>query len=347
VRPFFYSFPPSTPPSPYSMQIVEKKIKLPDVDPAELLGVLEGNLQLIENKFDTAITVRGDTIVLRGEPAEVKKIEMIFNEMIYTLQRNGKLVFTDVSMIVDLVDGGRAGAQNQVPTEDLDSVILWAKKEVIRARTPKQMEYYKKVQTNDLVFCLGPAGTGKTYLAVAMALGALRANEISRIILSRPAVEAGESLGFLPGDLSEKVDPYLRPLLDALGEMVSPDKLKNMIEKRVIEIIPLAYMRGRTLNNSFIILDEAQNSTKIQMKMFLTRMGKNSKVVVTGDTSQVDLPRKTESGLSSVHLLFDGIKGIEFVQFDKSDVMRHRLVMEIINAYELDDVRRRGENPPS
>jgi phosphate starvation-inducible protein PhoH and related proteins len=224
--------------------------------------------------------------------------------------------------------------------DDLDSVILWGKKEVIRARTPKQMEYYKKVQANDLVFCIGPAGTGKTFMAVAMALSALRANEVSRIVLSRPAVEAGESLGFLPGDIAEKVDPYLRPLLDALSDMVSPEKLKSMIERRVVEIVPLAYMRGRTLNNSFIILDEAQNSSKIQMKMFLTRLGQKSKAIVTGDITQVDLDRKSDSGLDNVLDLFKNIQGIEFVEFDKTDVVRHRLVMEIVAAYERDAKRK-------
>lgn len=323
------------------MHIIERKLKVQDVNPLDLFGSQEIHLQLIENKFDTAITVRGDQIVLRGEPNEVRKIESIFTEMMYTLQRNGKLAAADVSMIIDLVDGGRAGQQPALSTDDLDSVILWGKKEVIRARTPKQMEYYRKVQANDVVFCIGPAGTGKTFLAVAMALSALRANEVSRIILSRPAVEAGESLGFLPGDISEKIDPYLRPLLDALGDMVSPDKLKSMLERRIVEIVPLAYMRGRTLNNSFIILDEAQNSTKVQMKMFLTRMGQNSKCIVTGDVTQVDLPAKTESGLLDVHRLFQDIKGIEFLEFDKVDVVRHRLVAEIISAYERDDERRR------
>ncbi|HRK06079.1 MAG TPA: PhoH family protein [Chlorobiota bacterium] len=334
------------------MNIVEKKIRIADVDPVELFGSHEIYLQLIENKFDTAITVRGDTIVLRGETAEVRKIESIFQELMYTLQRTGKLSQTDVSTIIDLVDGGRAGAaQPQLSPEDLQSVILWGKKEVIRAKSPTQMEYYRKVQRNDLVFCIGPAGTGKTYLAVAMAVSALRANEVQRIILSRPAVEAGESLGFLPGDLSEKVDPYLRPLLDALGDMVNPDKLKGMMERRIIEIAPLAYMRGRTLNNSFIILDEAQNATRMQMKMFLTRMGRNSKVIVTGDVTQIDLARKADSGLTDIRRMFSNIEGIDFVEFTKADVVRHRLVAEIISAYERDDERRseregRGERGP-
>jgi phosphate starvation-inducible PhoH-like protein len=324
------------------MHIVEKKVKLSDIDIVELLGANEANLQLIENKFDTAITVRGDTVVLRGEPIEVKKIEQIFQELMHTLKRTGRLQVADVSMIVDLVAGGRAGAvvPSSLSQEELDSVILWGKKEMVRARTPRQLEYYRKVRSNDLVFCIGPAGTGKTFLAVAMALAALRANEVSRIILSRPAVEAGESLGFLPGDISEKVDPYLRPLLDALSEMVSPDKLKSMLEKRIVEIVPLAYMRGRTLNNSFIILDEAQNATKTQMKMFLTRLGRNSKAIVTGDTTQVDLPRRHESGLLDVSRLFSGIQGIDFCAFEKSDVVRHRLVAEIVAAYEREAQQR-------
>ncbi|MBU3698973.1 MAG: PhoH family protein [Candidatus Kapabacteria bacterium] len=317
------------------MHIVEKKVKLSDVNPVELLGPNEQHLQLIENKFDTSITVRGDVVTLRGEPVEVRKIEQIFTELMHTLKRTGRLQLADVSMITDLVESDRAAAvPSSMSKEELDSVILWGKREMIRARTPRQMEYYTKVRSNDLVFCIGPAGTGKTFLAVAMALAALRANEVSRIILSRPAVEAGESLGFLPGDISEKVDPYLRPLLDALSDMVSPDKLKGMLEKRIVEIVPLAYMRGRTLNNSFIILDEAQNATRTQMKMFLTRLGRNSKAIVTGDVTQTDLPKKHESGLPDAERLFSGIRGIDFVHFDKADVVRHRLVAEIVSAYE-------------
>ena len=323
------------------MHIIEKKVKLADIDLYELLGPYETHLQLIENKFDSSITVRGDQVILRGETTEVRKIEQIFLELIHTIKRTGRLQLSDVAMIVDLVDGGRgAGAPpSSMSSEELDSVILWGKREMIRARTPRQLEYYKKVRENDLVFCIGPAGTGKTYLAVAMAVAALRANEVTRIILSRPAVEAGESLGFLPGDISEKVDPYLRPLLDALSDMVTPDKLKSMLEKRIVEIVPLAYMRGRTLNTSFIILDEAQNATKTQMKMFLTRLGRNSKAIVTGDSTQVDLPKKYDSGLLDVFRLFQGIRGIEFVEFEKSDVVRHRLVAEIVEAYERDAQR--------
>ena len=326
------------------MQTVEKKLRITDVEPVELFGPNENHLQLIENAFDTTLTVRGDTVILRGEPHEIKKIEQIIQELTRTLQRVGRLTMTDVSVIIDLVSGNRNSHTPPVASEELDSLIYWGKKEVIRARTQNQLEYYRRVQKNDLVFCIGPAGTGKTFLAVAMALSALRANEVSRIILSRPAVEAGESLGFLPGDLSEKIDPYLRPLLDALADMVSPDKLKGMLERRIVEIIPLAYMRGRTLNNSFIILDEAQNATRSQMKMFLTRLGQNSKAIVTGDVTQIDLVKKTDSGLSDVFQLFSGINGIDFVEFGREDVVRHRLVAEIINAYEQRDSRHQGVN---
>jgi phosphate starvation-inducible PhoH-like protein len=327
------------------MQTVEKKLRITDVEPVELFGPQEGHLQLIENAFDTSLTVRGDTVILRGEPIEVKKIEQILNELTRTLTRTGKLSMTDVSMIIDLVSGNRGTHTPGENGDELDSVIFWGKREVIRARTPKQMEYYRKVQKNDLVFCIGPAGTGKTFLAVAMALSALRANEVSRIILSRPAVEAGESLGFLPGDISEKVDPYLRPLLDALADMVSPDKLKSMLERRIVEIIPLAYMRGRTFNHSFIILDEAQNATKTQMKMFLTRLGQQSKAIVTGDVTQVDLVKKSDSGLNDVLQLFSGIDSIEFVEFGKVDVVRHRLVAAIISAYERQEEREKRKEP--
>ena len=326
------------------MHTAEKKIRISGVDHVELFGANEVHLQLIENKFDTTITVRGDTVILRGEPAEIRQIEKMIKELSYTLQRTGKLTLTDVSLVIDLVGGGRHSSDEpSLSSGELDSVILWGKKEVIRARTPRQMEYYKKVQENDLVFCIGPAGTGKTFLAVAMAVSALRANEVSRIILCRPAVEAGESLGFLPGDIAEKVDPYLRPLLDALSEMVSPDKLKGMLERRIVEIVPLAYMRGRTLNHSFIILDEAQNSTRMQMKMFLTRLGTESKAIVTGDVTQVDLQRRSDSGLMDVYRLFSGIKGIDFVEFEKHDVVRHRLVAEIVSAYEREQEREAGE----
>ncbi len=314
------------------METVEKKIKLGNVDQQALLGFNDANLSVLENRFDTAINVRGDTALLQGEPAEVSVIEKILKEMVYMVQRNGSLLPKDVDMIIDLVVGGKA--EQQLQGENLDEVILFAKEHVVKARGEKQKEYYRKVRENDIVFSIGPAGTGKTYLAVAMAVAAYRNREVTKIVLARPAVEAGESLGFLPGDLKEKVDPYLRPLYDALDEMIPAEKLKTMMEKRGIEVVPLAYMRGRTLNNAFVILDEAQNATAMQMKMFLTRLGANSRAIVTGDVTQIDLPKNVESGLIQAERILRGIDGLGFVYFDKADVVRHRLVKEIIKAYE-------------
>ncbi|HVZ39563.1 MAG TPA: PhoH family protein [Candidatus Kapabacteria bacterium] len=314
------------------MEIVEKKIKLGNLDLLAFLGFNDANLSVLESRFDTTITVRGDMVLLRGEPAETAAIEKIINEMIYMVQRNGSLVPKDVETIIDLVGGGRSDTQLQ--GQDLDEVILFAKENVVKARGERQKEYYRTVRENDIVFAVGPAGTGKTYLAVAMAVAAYRNREVTKLVLARPAVEAGESLGFLPGDLKEKIDPYLRPLYDALDDMIPSEKLKSMVEKRGIEVVPLAYMRGRTLNNAYIILDEAQNATQMQMKMFLTRIGANSRAIITGDLTQIDLPKNVESGLVQAERILRGIEGIGFVYFDKADVLRHRLVKEIIKAYE-------------
>lgn len=314
------------------MEIVEKKIKLTGIDLLAFLGFNDANLNVLESRFDATIAVRGDAVVVRGEPAETASIEKVINEMTYMVQRNGSLQPNDVSMIIDLVTGGRA--EQQLQGQDLDEIILVGKENVVKARNDKQKEYYRKVRENDIVFSIGPAGTGKTYLAVAMAVAAFRNREVSKLVLARPAVEAGESLGFLPGDLTAKIDPYLRPLYDALDDMIPSDKLKGMMERRGIEVVPLAYMRGRTLNNAFVILDEAQNSTTMQMKMFLTRLGANSRAIVTGDLTQVDLPRNVESGLVQAEQILRGIDGIGFVYFEKGDVVRHRLVKEILKAYE-------------
>jgi phosphate starvation-inducible protein PhoH and related proteins len=211
---------------------------------------------------------------------------------------------------------------------------VYKRNEFIKPKTATQIEYTKKIKENDIVFAIGPAGTGKTYLAVAFAISALKNKQINKIVLSRPAVEAGESLGFLPGDLSEKIDPYLKPLYDALEDMIPLEKLKLYIEKKVIEIVPLAYMRGRTLSNSFVILDEAQNATNVQMKMFLTRLGPNSKAIITGDITQIDLQGKEHSGLVQIQNILKNIPDIEFVYFNKNDVVRHKLVKNIIDAYE-------------
>jgi phosphate starvation-inducible PhoH-like protein len=321
------------------MDYHEKKIKLEDADLLQLLGEQDKYLHLIENKFQTIITVRGNQIILRGSDDEIKSIEKVFKEFNYMLSRNGSLSANDVSTILELIDIEQNGKQPPKNIHD-ENLIYLGVKEAIRARNKRQMEYFKKVKRTDLVFAIGPAGTGKTFLAVAMALASLRKNEVSKIILSRPAVEAGESLGFLPGDLREKLDPYLRPLTDALYDMLSADKLKSLMEKNVIEIIPLAYMRGRTLNNSFIILDEAQNATNTQMKMFLTRLGTNSKAIVTGDITQIDLQDKGNSGLIDARNILSNIQNIEFVYFDNRDVVRHKLVAEIIKAYERQQAQR-------
>lgn len=315
------------------MEIQEKKLKVEAEDLRDLLGSNDQNLQMIENKFQSTLIIRGENIIIRGNPNEVKIIEKVFNELIYILHRSGTLNINDVSTVLGLVDSNNNTNSNH-KTFDRSNIIYSGIKETIKIRSPKQKEYFDKVQQNDLVFAIGPAGTGKTFLAVAMALASLKKNEVSKIILSRPAVEAGESLGFLPGDLTEKLDPYLKPLTDALFYMLSSDKLKNYMEKGVIEIIPLAYMRGRTLNNSFIILDEAQNATITQMKMFLTRLGANSKAVITGDITQIDLDRKENSGLINANKVLHNIEGIEFVYFSEKDVVRHKLVADIIKAYE-------------
>jgi phosphate starvation-inducible PhoH-like protein len=316
------------------MDIVEKKIKLGAIDQLAFLGYNDANLNALESRFDATVTVRGENAVVRGDAAETVAIEKVIKEMIYMVQRNGSLQPKDVEAIIDLVVGGRSEQQQQLQGQNLEEIILIANENIIKARSARQQEYHKKVRENDIVFAIGPAGTGKTYLAVAMAVAAYRNREVTKLVLARPAVEAGESLGFLPGDLKEKIDPYLRPLYDALDDMISSDKLKGMAEKRAIEVVPLAYMRGRTLNNAYVILDEAQNATAMQMKMFLTRLGANSRAIITGDLTQIDLPKNVESGLVQAESILQGIDGIEFVYFDKVDVVRHRLVKDIIKAYE-------------
>jgi len=319
--------------------LTEKKIKLEGIDALGLLGLNDANLQIVEKRFDSSIVVRGETITIRGEGREVDSIERIFKELIYILGKNGNLTTNDVDTVIDLVSANNEPALPQsvaaaIGRDEADSLILYTKNQIIRAKTPGQRTYVREVQRNDIVFAVGPAGTGKTYLAVAMAVAGLKNNEVTKIVLCRPAVEAGESLGFLPGDLKEKIDPYLRPLYDALDDMIPAEKLRSYIEKRIIEIAPLAYMRGRTLNNAFVILDEAQNASAMQMKMFLTRLGPSSRAIVTGDVTQIDLPSKQSSGLVQIQEVLKGIEGIAFVYFDRNDVVRHRLVKDIIDAYD-------------
>ncbi len=314
--------------------MTERKIELKSVDTVQLLGFNDAHLQLIEERFDATITVRGDQITLRGNQQEVTKLERIFKELLYILAKNGNLSPNDVDTVIDLVSVN--GSTPDVPkdTEDPENAILYTKVGIIKPRTQGQKNYVQQIRKHDIVFSIGPAGTGKTYLAVAMAIAALKNRDVTKIVLARPAVEAGENLGFLPGDLREKVDPYLRPLYDALDDMLSAEKLRSYMEKRIIEIVPLAYMRGRTLHNAFVILDEAQNASAMQMKMFLTRLGTNSRAIITGDITQIDLPVKTTSGLVQIQEVLKEIQGVAFVYLDRNDVVRHRLVKEIIDAYD-------------
>jgi len=303
---------------------------LDNVDLLSFIGINDGNIKPLEERFNTNITVRGDVIYIQGIQEEVDAIEKIVKEMIFVLNTTNKLQPGDVYTIIDLTLQGK----EIINGNDYDNIVLYSKKDVIKAKTPNQIVYAKSVRENDICFAIGPAGTGKTYLAVAFAVAALKKGIVKKIILARPAVEAGESLGFLPGDFREKIDPYLRPLYDALEEMIPSEQLRNYLEKSVVEIVPLAFMRGRTLNNAYVILDEAQNATGMQMKMFLTRLGPNSKSIITGDITQIDLPSYSQSGLVQVKEILKSIDGVGFVYFDKGDVLRHKLVKDIINAYE-------------
>ncbi|MBK7266444.1 MAG: PhoH family protein [Ignavibacteriales bacterium] len=312
------------------MSEFEKKISLEGIDLQKLVGPNDSNIRLLEEFFDSAIIVRGELLTLKGNQQEVEQVEKIIKEMIYAINTSGRLKEQDIKLLIELTRNGKPAKGD----EDFDKIILYTKDDVIKARTPGQLVYLKTAQTNDICFAIGPAGTGKTYMAVALAVAALKKNTVKKIILTRPAVEAGEKLGYLPGDLREKIDPYLRPLYDALEDMLPTERVKAYLEKGVIEIIPLAYMRGRTLNKAFVILDEAQNTTDVQMKMFLTRLGTESRAIITGDITQIDLPTKTVSGLVKAQEILSGIEGVGFSFFDKTDVVRHRLVKEIIDAYE-------------
>lgn len=312
------------------MTAIEKKVNLDNVDMLSLLGTNDANLKIIEDRFNASISVRGDVVTIKGVAEEVESIEKVIKELVYVLNTKGNLKASDIETILNLSIEGKG----IVDSQGYESIILYTKNDAVKAKTPGQFNYLQVAQKNDICFAIGPAGTGKTYLAVALAVSALKRGIVNRIVLARPAVEAGESLGFLPGDLREKIDPYLRPLYDALDDMMPSDKLNGLIEKRNVEIVPLAYMRGRTLNNAFVILDEAQNATDTQMKMFLTRLGANSKAIITGDVTQIDLPNKTVSGLVQAKEILSKINGVGFVYLEKSDVVRHKLVKDIIDAYD-------------
>jgi len=309
---------------------LEKIIKLENVDLLSFLGFNDANIKPVEERFSSNLTIRGDNVIIQGVAEEVEAIEKVVKEMIFVLNTTGRLDANDVYTIIDLTLQGK----EIINDTEFDNIVLYSKKDVIKAKTPNQIGYFKSVRQNDICFAIGPAGTGKTYLAVAFAVAAMKKGIVKKIVLARPAVEAGESLGFLPGDFKEKIDPYLRPLYDALEEMIPSEQLRNYLEKGTIEIVPLAFMRGRTLNNAYVILDEAQNATAMQMKMFLTRLGPNSKSIITGDITQIDLPSYSQSGLVQVKEILKNVDGVGFVYFDKGDVVRHRLVKDIINAYE-------------
>lgn len=312
------------------MTVAEKKITLTNVDMLSFLGANDANLHILEDRFNSTISVRGDIVNIKGVLEEVELVEKVIKEMSYVLNTSGKLNKNDVETILNLTVEGKEILND----DEFDSIVLYTKNDVVKAKTPGQKKYFQTADKNDICFVIGPAGTGKTYLAVALAVSALKRGGVKKIVLARPAVEAGESLGFLPGDFQEKIDPYLRPLYDALDDMIPTEKLKGYLDKRIIEIVPLAYMRGRTLNNAFVILDEAQNATDVQMKMFLTRLGANSKAIITGDITQIDLPAKSRSGLIQAKEILTGITGVGFVYLDREDVVRHKLVKDIIDAYD-------------
>jgi phosphate starvation-inducible PhoH-like protein len=296
-----------------------------------LCGERNANLKLIEEALQAKLNLRGDRITLIGEESEVKLAQRVLEELYGLLSEGYPLYPSDVNHAIQILSGNFKARLRDI---FLDSVYVTSKKRVITPKSLAQKEYIDAIRTYDIVFGIGPAGTGKTYLAMATAVAALNAGEITRVILVRPAVEAGEKLGFLPGDLVEKVNPYVRPLYDALHDMIDFEQTSTLLQRGVIEVAPLAFMRGRTLNDCFVILDEAQNTTREQMKMFLTRLGISSKAVITGDITQIDLPNGTRSGLIETVEILTDVEGLKFVYFTDKDVIRHRLVQDIIKAYE-------------
>jgi len=323
--------------------IVSKTISFSD---NSILPIVFGEhdkfLKIIENKLCVSIITRGNFLKVSGQADKVQITCNLLKTLFENAKQNNFLDEGEVYGMINIFNDTTKGALDD--KENIDSLNFTAGKKLIKPRSKKQVEYFNLVRKKDLVFCCGPAGTGKTYLAVALAVSMLKSGQIEKIILSRPAVEAGERLGFLPGDLKEKIDPYLRPIYDALNDMLSFSEVLKKIENGMIEIAPLAFMRGRTLSNSFIILDESQNTTAIQMKMFLTRLGQNSRMIVNGDLSQVDLPSGTKSGLrESINILKD-IKDIGFIEFEESDVVRNPLVSRIVSKYnEFEKIQRVGE----
>jgi len=316
--------------------MVEHRLDTEGADPLMLAGVNDRNMHEVSKLFSVRVVLRGNHLVLTGDLTAVERSVPVVQHMIELARLRAPFDTTDIARFADGVDA--LGADGIVHPDDEVRIALPGSRRVIVPKSDGQRTYINAIMANDVVIGIGPAGTGKTYLAVAAAVDALYKKRAKRIILARPAVEAGENLGFLPGDLQEKVDPYLRPLYDALEDMMPHERVQRALEDSTIEIAPLAYMRGRTLSDAFVILDEAQNATRAQMKMFLTRLGLNSRVVITGDKTQIDLPNAADSGLLEVEEILGDIDGIEVIYLDAKDVIRHRLVKDIIKAYARDDV---------
>lgn len=316
------------------MTVKLKTINVQLENPTEaiaLIGNSDANLKIIEEELEVSIVTRGESVSLSGDEERVMLANQILDKLIFVIRKGVTISQRDVLSAIQMAQKGTLDYFDNLYDEEIAKNV---KGKSIRIKTLGQRQYIMAIRQNDLVFGIGPAGTGKTYLAVVMAVNALKNGQVNKIILTRPAVEAGESLGFLPGDLKEKVDPYLRPLYDALNDVLGAEHTQRLIERGTIEIAPLAYMRGRTLDDAFVILDEAQNTTHAQMKMFLTRLGFGSKMVITGDTTQIDLPKGAKSGLIAAEKILLGVNGISFVFLEQSDVVRHPLVGRIIEAYE-------------
>ena len=305
-----------------------------------MFGNFDKNRKYIEERFNTKIKLKEESLEVSGEGINTEFTKELLIELLNEVDKNGNLEFQKIKYYADMLERENKDVIKQALD---DAIITTAAGKPIKPKTLGQQAYIEKIKNNDVVFGIGPAGTGKTYLAVAMAVRSFKQGEVNRIILTRPAVEAGESLGFLPGDLQDKVDPYLRPLYDGLFEILGFETYQGLVEKGMIEVAPLAYMRGRTLDNAFVILDEAQNTTSEQMKMFLTRLGYGSKAIITGDKTQVDLPRGKNSGLRTAERILKNVNGIEFQNFSSIDVVRHPLVQRIIDAYDKEDAKREEE----
>ncbi len=326
--------------SPDQEETAVRTFTVEGIDQRILFGQNDAFLRAIESRFLSKIVARGDKIIVEGPPDDVERVFRLLGDLITRIKQGDYITEQYLNYAITMVKEDGYGPAEIISTETL---LTSALKKVIKPKTVGQTRYVEAIGRSDIVFSIGPAGTGKTYLAVAMAVAELKANKVTRLIFTRPAVEAGESLGFLPGDIRAKVDPYLRPIYDALYDMLQPDKIRKLLEIGVIEIAPLAFMRGRTLNEAFVVLDEAQNTTSAQMKMLLTRIGEKSKAVITGDITQIDLDDRRASGLVRVQKVLKGIPGIEFIYLSEKDVVRHQLVQSIIKAYEKYEKRQRKE----